>query len=120
MVNIENITVVIPSWNEEENLKQCVELIEANYPNINIIVVNNGSTDGTQKWLESQEIEYVYFDEGVQTVGKVLNEVIDNFDVQEYICVIWPQVRVGKKTITAMIDTLCGKFDGESPRRLNL
>ena len=108
MVNVENITVVIPSWNEKENLKQCVELIEANYPNINIIVVNNGSTDGTQKWLESQEIEYVYFDEGVQTVGKVLNEVIDNFDVQEYICVIWPQVRVGKKTITAMIDTLCG------------
>ena len=108
MVNVENITVIIPSWNEEENLKQCVELIEANYPNINIIVVNNGSTDGTQNWLESQEIEYVYFDEGVQTVGKVLNEVIDNFDVQEYVCVIWPQVRIGKKTITAMIDTLCG------------
>lgn len=99
--------VIIPSWNEEEDLKQCVQLLQINYPQIQIIVVNNGSTDHTQEWLEEQKIDHIYFDEGVQTDGKVLNAVLDNFSIQEYVFIMWPQVRVGEKTITAMVHTLC-------------
>lgn len=107
MKNRNNVTVIIPSWNEEENLKQCVQSLQTNYPQIQIIVVNNGSTDHTQEWLEKQKIDQIYFDEGVQTDGKALNAVFDNFEVQEYVFVIWPQVRVGEKTIATMVHTLC-------------
>lgn len=106
MENINKVTIIIPSWNEEENLKQCIYLLKTSYPDLHIIVANNGSTDNTQEWLEMQNIDSIYFDEGVQTDGKVLNTVLDNFRVKEYIFVIWPQVRMGKKTITTMINTL--------------
>nr|WP_308647537.1 methyltransferase domain-containing protein [uncultured Agathobacter sp.] len=102
----EKATIIIPSWNEHENLKECVGKIRKYYGNIHIIVINNGSTDSTQQWLETQKVDNIYFDEGVQTVGRALNVVLDNFQVNNYFFVIWPYVQVGAKTIIEMIKTL--------------
>lgn len=108
----ENVTVIIPCWNEYENLKECVSLLREHYKKIHIIVVNNGSIDKTQEWLDKQKLDNVYFEEGVQTVGRVLNIVLEKFNVNEYIFLIWPNVRVGKKTISSMIETLQKKNAG--------
>lgn len=103
---MEKITVIIPSWNEGETLKRCVETIRENNPEVQLIVANNGSTDGTQDWLEQQQLDSIYFDEGVQTIGKVFNTVLDNFAVEEKVVFIWSQVLVGRYTLQEMVDTM--------------
>lgn len=42
------VTVIVPAYNEEKNLSNLLDsLLEQSYPNFEIIVVNDGSTDGT-------------------------------------------------------------------------
>ncbi len=46
------VSVVIPHWNGVEVLSECLEsLSETKYPNIEIIVVDNASTDGSPDWV---------------------------------------------------------------------
>ena len=96
---MDKITVIIPTWNEEEALKNCVETIKKCNSEASIIVANNGSTDKTQEWLEQQQLDFIYFDEGVQTLGKVFNTVLDHFEMENYVFFLWPQTMVGKNTL---------------------
>ena len=46
------ISVIIPHWNGVEVLSECLEsLSETKYPNMEIIVVDNASTDGSPDWI---------------------------------------------------------------------
>ena len=47
------VLVVIVTFNRIELLKRSIESVRANQP-FGIIVINNGSTDGTKEWLDSQ------------------------------------------------------------------
>lgn len=40
-----NVTVIIPTWNNEEQLYQCLESLTSTEYQMDIIVVNNGSSD---------------------------------------------------------------------------
>ncbi|MBQ1194394.1 MAG: glycosyltransferase, partial [Lachnospiraceae bacterium] len=108
---MERITVIIPAWNEEKALKDCVKTIKKCNPEANIIVANNGSTDKTQEWLEQQQLDYIFFNEGVQTLGKVFNTVLENFDIEEDVFFLWPQIMVGKNTLQEMVNTLHSSED---------
>ncbi len=48
------VSIVIPAWNEENNIFRAVSSIVANHTSFKaeIVVINNNSTDGTQKVLE--------------------------------------------------------------------
>lgn len=49
------VSVVITSWNGRHWLEQCLPTVAAQvYPAFEIIVVDNGSTDGTVAWLEAE------------------------------------------------------------------
>lgn len=50
-----DVSVVIPAWNEENNIYRAVSSIAANHTSfkVEILVINNNSTDGTQKVLET-------------------------------------------------------------------
>ena len=48
------ITAVVVTYNRINLLKRTVECLRANSPVNEIVVVNNGSTDGTSEWLDSQ------------------------------------------------------------------
>lgn len=46
--NLPPVSVLVPAYNEQENLVQNVrDLLNLNYPEFEVIVVNDGSTDGT-------------------------------------------------------------------------
>ena len=45
----QNFTILIPTLNEEKNIKRLIETILSLYPSINITVVDDGSTDDTVK-----------------------------------------------------------------------
>ncbi|MCH7964858.1 MAG: glycosyltransferase family 2 protein [Bacteroidetes bacterium] len=76
--NFKPITIIVPAFNEEDRIVECVQsLLQLEYPDYQIIVVNDSSTDGTLEQLfenfqirqasfspyyeiESQEIKAVY------------------------------------------------------------
>ena len=53
------LSVIIPACNEEESIEQAVrQLISQDYPHLEVIVVNDRSTDGTGEVLEKLKIQY--------------------------------------------------------------
>ena len=54
--------IIIPVYDNLEFTKKCLKSIEeqTNFPNYRIIVVDNGSTDGTEDYLRSLENKIVY------------------------------------------------------------
>ncbi|ODA42570.1 glycosyltransferase family 2 protein [Desulfosporosinus sp. BG] len=54
-----SLSVIIPACNEEESIEQAVrQLISQDYPNLEVIVVNDRSTDKTGAILEKLKIQY--------------------------------------------------------------
>lgn len=48
-----SVSIIVPAFNEEAGIVASVNsLLKQTYPNFNIVVVNDGSTDNTQKLLE--------------------------------------------------------------------
>lgn len=78
-------TIILTAYNELRVLQNTLEWL-GNVDGIsNIIIVDNGSQDGTAEWLASQKYEYVWFDEGIQGYGKLWNTVLQNFETEEYV-----------------------------------
>ncbi|RJQ32871.1 MAG: glycosyltransferase family 2 protein [Actinobacteria bacterium] len=66
---MELVSVIIPNWNGKSLLNECLASVyNQTYPNIEIIVVDNGSTDGSREYLESR-VERVKSSEGWHNVG---------------------------------------------------
>lgn len=54
-MNQKKITIIVPVYNGESYVKRCVDmLLNQDYQNFEIIVVNDGSTDKTQEVLEKK------------------------------------------------------------------
>lgn len=56
------VTVIIPTYNRENELKVCLDaLSNQTYKNYEIIVIDDGSTDGTKKLVKTyKNIKYIY------------------------------------------------------------
>ncbi len=49
------VSAILVSWNRCGLLEAAIDSLRAqNYPALNVVVVDNGSTDGSAEWLESQ------------------------------------------------------------------
>lgn len=92
-------TVVIVTYNQKESLLRCLEWLGQVSGIANIVIVDNGSTDGTCELLADIGHEYIYCDEGIQGYGKVWNAAIANFQMQEVIVFMEPQYLPGKECI---------------------
>ena len=51
--------VIIPAYNEEENIVRVVENLKNNYPMYDYIVINDGSSDSTAKICRKNGYELV-------------------------------------------------------------
>jgi hypothetical protein len=47
MVPSERVLVIIPAYNEERSIGKVIEDVKAHFPQADILVVNDGSTDHT-------------------------------------------------------------------------
>lgn len=64
-----NIIAVVVTYNRRELLKRSIACLRLNTPVSSIVVVNNGSTDGTGAWLDEQEDLTVIHQENVGGSG---------------------------------------------------
>ena len=53
------ILLIIPAYNEEENIKKTIEKIENFSDEIDYIVINDGSTDSTEQILIENKIKHI-------------------------------------------------------------
>lgn len=64
-----NLSVVIPAYNEEENIEKAINDVIAVYPEAEIIVVNDASTDNTLKVLEHISVKQLTVLSNDQNMG---------------------------------------------------
>ena len=66
------VSVVIPNWNGLAHLPKCLEALRAQtYPNLEVIVVDNGSGDGSQDYVthEYPEVRLLALDRNLGLTG---------------------------------------------------
>lgn len=56
---MEKILIIIPAYNEQENIKETVRKIKEYKKNLDYIVINDGSSDNTQEILEKNNINHI-------------------------------------------------------------
>ena len=59
---MENVSIIIPAYNEEKTIGQVIDLIKQNNKDCEIIVVDNCCTDNTDKVAKQKEVKLVYAD----------------------------------------------------------
>ncbi len=65
-------TVIIPNYNGLKFLDECIRSLDAQtYRNFRILVVDNGSTDGSVEWLKEHGIETIFLAENTGFSGAV-------------------------------------------------
>ena len=100
-------TVVITAYNQKQSLALCLEWLQGVSGIADIVIVDNGSTDGTSEMLaEIRGGGYIYFDEGFQSYGKAWNAAVDNFPMSEVIVFMEPQFILGRECIARLAEIL--------------
>lgn len=68
----ETTTVIIPNFNGLHFMDVCIESLKAQtYQNFKILVVDNGSTDGSDVWLKNRKIDTIFLEENTGFSGAV-------------------------------------------------
>lgn len=99
-------TVILTVSNRKTQLQDTLQWL-GNVDGIsNIIIVDNGSEDGTAEWASTQQYEYVWFDEGVQGYGILWNTVLCHFEVEEYIIFIEAGVYPEQRCLCELAEAL--------------
>ena len=66
------VTVIIPNYNGLSFLKACIAALRVQkYKRFDILVVDNGSEDGSVEWLQSQGIWAIFLDKNMGFCGAV-------------------------------------------------
>lgn len=53
------VSVIVPAWNEEVGISTTIEsLLESSYKNLEIIIINDGSVDGSDEIIKNIKIKY--------------------------------------------------------------
>lgn len=66
------VTIIIPNYNGLTFLKPCLTALERQrYKRFDILVVDNGSKDGSAEWLKSQKVPAIFLDRNTGFSGAV-------------------------------------------------
>jgi len=102
------LSVIIVSWNVREFLEPCLEsvFVTSNDISIEVIVVDNGSSDGTAEWLE-KEYPSVRLVKNLQNLGFPISNNIGISEAQgEYILLLNPDTIVWPGTFSNCLSVM--------------
>lgn len=114
-----NITLVITMYNQKELLEVSLQWLSEVAGINTIILIDNGSDDGTAEMLPATGYEYIFFDEGKQGYGTVWNAVIDNFQLDEIIVFMDIRYILGKHCLIKLAETVQKKENGVAGPKSN-
>lgn len=64
------VTIVIPNFNGLKFIKPCLKSLEKqSYKNFKLIIVDNGSTDGSKEWFKGEGIDFIDLDTNLGFAG---------------------------------------------------
>lgn len=53
------ITIIVPVYNTEKQLKKTLDsLVNQTYPHVEILIINDGSTDNSEKIIQQYQEQY--------------------------------------------------------------
>lgn len=105
-MNTFKITAVVVTFNRLNCLKKVVEsLKDQTYPLLQIVIVNNGSTDGTQEWLDIQSNLHIIHQKNTGGAGGFYRGIQEalNFDNDWIWCMdddVYPRTDCLEKLLT--------------------
>lgn len=84
------ISIIVPCYNVEKYVAECLKsIVEQSYENLEIIVVNDGSTDNTEReifsFLDDKRLKYIVQEN--QGLSGARNTGLDNMQ-GEYVCFV--------------------------------
>ena len=90
------VTVVIPVWNALDYTRKCLDTLRANtgYPGYRLIVIDNGSSDGTGEYLKLQSDVVTVSNKRNVGFAKANNQAIASSDPQSDIVLLNNDVEV--------------------------
>lgn len=100
---VPQVTILIPTFNRLELTKQCIENIRLHtQSSYEILAVDNGSTDGTVRWLEHNSINYI---ENKQNMGfgYACNQGIMS-SYSDYVVILHNDVLVTSRWLESLIN----------------
>lgn len=65
------VLVIVPAYNEQDNIVNTIEDIKANAKNVDYIVINDGSTDNTEKVLKEKKYNHINLIQNLGLFGAV-------------------------------------------------
>ena len=111
MKNERLVSVLIPCFNHEQYVKECLDSIEQNlYKNLEYVIINDGSTDNSHDeildWINfNPELKVNYINRENRGLSKTLNQLISLAN-GEYICIIASDDNLTKNSIKLRVDSL--------------
>lgn len=114
-----NITLIITMCNQKELLEVCLKWMSEVAGINRIVLIDNGSNDGTAEILPTTGYEYIIFDEGKQGYGTVWNAAIDNFELDETIVFMDIRYILGKNCLLNLAETVRIKENGVAGPKSN-
>lgn len=105
---VTDITVILPALNEEKSIGLVIDEIRSLPVRCNILVVDNGSTDGTQKVIRSKYVDVVYQSErGKGNAVRMGLRLIDT----PYTIMMDSDYTYPARHIPRIVELLGGKYD---------
>ena len=100
------VSVIILNWNGLEHLKDCLPSMTAqNYENLEIIVVDNGSTDGSIEYIQKEFPDTVTLIRNAENVGFCIgNNIGIEVASGEYLVVLNNDTELDANWISALVD----------------
>ena len=79
----------------------------ADVEGISVVLVDNHSSDGLGEWgVEQEDVTYVYLDESEEYLGKVVNQVCRELEIQDDIMLMSPRYLLTPYSLSKMQEVL--------------
>lgn len=112
ITTVPNATIIITTYNQLDVLPICLKWLKEVFGIKNIIVIDNGSSDGTDAWLQINASGYDFLSfNASQGFGIIWNTAIEHFDMSDTIVFMEPQYFPGQECIrklTKLLSENCG------------
>lgn len=101
------LTIVIPSYNNLDYLKLCYESVRESSKDVELIIFNDGSSDGTTDWLKSLTDEHLQYEIFENRIGHtILYDRGFEMAKTDYVGILHADMVVAKNTIPNIIQNL--------------